>query len=253
MLSTNIFKVRASLNDWRDFKYKSTNLPLREAVDFRPWNSPIEDQLHLGSCTGQAVVGAYELMLKKQFPDQFIDLSRLFVYYNARLLEGNVDEDQGAYVKDAIKAVYKYGICSEDLWPYDVELFALPPSITSYEDASLRTIKNYYKVEGLKNILDAVNAEYPVVASMQVYSNFDNFVTTTNFVLPMPTKTDDLLGGHAVVIVGYDLLKKLILCRNSFGVDWGLEGYFWIPFDYIATEFSDCWIFDIDVKGKMQK
>jgi C1A family cysteine protease len=247
----NRFKVRTSLDDWRDLKYKSTKLPLKEAVDFRPWASPVEDQLHLGSCTGQAVVGAYELMLKRQQPQSYKDLSRLFVYYNARLLEGNLDEDLGAYVKDAVKAVYKYGVCSEDLWPYDIELFAIPPSIASYDDASHRTIKNYYKVEGLKNILDAVNSGYPVVASMQVYSNFDDVETTPDFILPYPTKNHDVVGGHAVVIVGYNLLKKLILCRNSFGNQWGLGGHFWVPFDYVASDFSDNWIFDIDIKGEM--
>jgi C1A family cysteine protease len=252
MPSTNRFKVRASLSDWRDFRYKSTKLPLKESVDFRPWSSKVEDQLHLGSCTGQAVVGAYELILKKQLPENFKELSRLFVYYNARLIEGNVEEDQGAYVKDAVKAVYKYGVCSEELWPYDIDLFALPPSIASYEDAAHRTIKNYYKVEGLTNILDAVNSGYPVIASMQVYSNFDEVETTPNFILPHPTKNDDVVGGHAIVVVGYDLLKKLILCRNSFGDKWGLAGHFWIPFDYVVANFSDNWIFDIDIKGEMQ-
>lgn len=242
------FKVRAGINDWRDFSYASSNNPLREVVDLRPWSSPVENQAHLGSCTGQAVVGAYELMVKKQYPEQFEDLSRLFVYYNARLIEGNVDEDEGAYIRDAVKAVNKYGICAESFWPYDIELFAMTPPISSYTDARNRTIKKYYRVEGLKNILDALSNDYPVVAGMQVYSSFDDIEAIENFILPMPTVKDDIIGGHAVVIVGYDLLKKLVLCRNSFGPDWCRGGHFWVPFEYVRNNFSDCWIFDIDVK-----
>jgi C1A family cysteine protease len=246
----NRFKVRGTIPDWRDFIYKSSNNPLRDVVDLRPWASPVENQLHLGSCVGQAVVGAYELLIKKNNSTDFEDLSKLFVYYNARLIEGHVDEDDGAYVRDAVKAVYTYGICAEKLWPYDTSLFSVSPTINSYEDAKLRTIKNYYKVNGLNNILDALNRDYPIVASMHVYSNFNNIEYSKDFILTMPSAADDLIGGHALVLVGYDLNKKLVLCRNSFGEHWCMNGYFWVPFDYISMNFIDNWIFDIDVNKR---
>jgi C1A family cysteine protease len=244
---TDRFKVRGTVPDWRDFIYKSSNSPLRDSVDLRPWASAVENQFHLGSCVGQAVVGAYELLLRKNNPAEFEDLSRLFVYYNARLMEGHVNEDDGAYVRDAIKAVYTYGICLEKLWPYDTGLFSVPPTVNSYEDATHRTIKNYYKVNGLGNILDALNQDRPIVASMQVYSNFDNLEDSVDYTLTMPTASDNILGGHAVVLVGYNLAKKLILCRNSFGADWGIAGYFWVPFEYVSTNFMDNWTFDINL------
>jgi len=246
----NRFKVRGTITDWRDLIYKSSNNPLRDAVDLRPWASPIENQLHLGSCVGQAVVGAYELLIRKNSPADFEDLSKLFVYYNARLIEGHVNEDEGAYVRDAVKAVYIHGICAEKLWPYDTAMFSVPPTVISYEDAKLRTIKNYYKVNGLNNMLDALNRDYPIVASMHVYSNFDSLEYSKDYILPMPTASDDLLGGHALVLVGYDLNKKLMLCRNSFGQDWGMAGYFWTPFDYISANFMDNWIFDISLNKR---
>ena len=86
-----LFGVKADKIDWRDRPYNfARDANPRDVVDLRPWASPVEDQLHLGSCVGQAVVGAYELMINKQFPSQFIDLSRLFVYYNARALDNMI-------------------------------------------------------------------------------------------------------------------------------------------------------------------
>jgi len=242
------FKVKADPRDWRDRYYNFARIESpKDRVDLRPWASPVEDQLHLGSCVGQAVVGAYELLLNKADRKKFTDLSRLFVYYNARLLDNAVDEDVGAYVRDGIKAVNKYGVCSEMSWPYLIERFAQAPSIQSYEDARRRLIKKYYRIETIEDTVDALNANCPVVTSMNVYDSFDDLEYSKSHILPMPRASEDLIGGHAVTFVGYDLPKKLFLARNSFGKDWGDDGYFWVPFDYAEKDFMDSWIFDIEL------
>jgi C1A family cysteine protease len=241
------FRVRADPLDWRDRYYNFARIEQpRDYVDLRIWASPVEDQLHLGSCVGQAVVGAYELLLNKADRNRFTDLSRLFVYYNARLLDNAVEEDVGAYVRDGIKAVNKYGVCSESTWPYLVERFAQAPSIQSYEDAQRRLIKKYYRIDDIKDIIDALNTDSPVVTSMNVYDSFDE-LDRGKKILPMPRASEDLIGGHAVTFVGYDLPKKLFLARNSFGTDWGEDGYFWVPFDYAEKDFMDNWTFDIEL------
>jgi C1A family cysteine protease len=239
-------KVKADPIDWRDRYYNFARIESpRERVDLRLWASPVEEQLHLGSCVGQAVVGAYELMLNKIDKSKFIDLSRLFVYYNARLLDNETAEDVGAYVRDGIKAVEKYGVCSEQSWPYLINRFAEPPSINSYDEARQRTIKKYYRLADIKDIIDALNADYPVVTSMNVYDSFEELEDSKNYILPMPTANENLIGGHAVTFVGYDLPKKLFLARNSFGENWCMDGYFWVPFDYAEKDFMDSWVFDI--------
>jgi len=242
------FRVRADPVDWRDRYYNFARIESpRDIVDLRPWTSPIEDQLHLGSCVGQAVVGAYELLLNKADRTKFTDLSRLFVYYNARLLDNIPEEDVGAYVRDGIKAVNKYGICSESIWPYLVEKFAYAPSIQSYEDARSRIIKKYYRLKNVKDMVDALNADLPVVTSFNVYDSFSDLEYSKNSILSMPRSNENLIGGHAVTFVGYDLSKKLFLARNSFGEDWGDLGYFWVPFDYAEKDFMDSWTFDIEL------
>lgn len=204
----------------------------------------IEDQLSLSSCTANAIVGNYELLLKMQYPEKFVDLSRLFVYYNARLIDGTVNEDIGAYLKDGIKALKEYGVCQEKLWPYNINNFAIRPSIESYEDAKFRNIKNYYRLDTLDDMLDALNNNLPVLFGMLVYTTFDG-ITKENSTLDIDNKPS--AGGHAVSLVGYDLSAKKILARNSFGDDWGDGGYFWVTFQYVESEIMDAWVFDIDL------
>lgn len=238
--------VKADQEDLRDFVYIPRNIPLLDTVDLRPFASPVEDQRQLGSCIGNAIVGAYELLLLRNNPTKFIDLSRLFVYYNARLLEGHPETDEGAYIRDGIAAVRKYGICSERIWPYHIQNFALVPSISSYLDATSRNIKNYYRISTVNDAINALSAGYPIIVGLLVYSEFAD-ITPENYILSVPDTDAQPLGGHAMCLVGYDLAKQLILVRNSFGVDWGDGGYCWIPFEYARTEFLDMWLFDINL------
>ena len=242
------YNVRQDPNDWRDLPYSFARQPLRESVDLRQWASPVESQGHLGSCTGNAVVGAYELLLNKEMPKNFTDLSRLFVYYNARLMENVVNEDVGAYVRDAVKAVQKYGVCRESIWPYHIADYAITPSIASYDDAKNRNIKNYYRIATLEDMLDALNKEWPIVFSMRVYASFDELYFRGDSTR-MPEKGESPIGAHAMCFVGYDLNKKVMIARNSFGPDWGIDGYCYVPFDYVRQEVMDSWIFDIELSA----
>jgi C1A family cysteine protease len=190
-------------------------------------------------------VGVYELLINFEKEHQ-LDLSRLFVYYNARLIEDAVQQDVGAYVRDVVKALKQYGVCAESVWPYNIDKFAAEPTPESYTDARSRTIKNYYRISGLPGALDALNNNWPVLFGMEVYPEFDD-ITTADPVLQMPNKDAEPIGGHAMCLVGYDLDKKLVIARNSFGPNWADHGYCYIPFDYVTNEFVDMWVFDIDL------
>ena len=244
----SVFKVRADPYDNRDYLYvRSSSSKLKSTVDLRTWASAVEDQLHLGSCVGQAIVGAFELMVNKSYPERFVDLSRLFVYYNARLLDNWVNEDVGAYVRDGVKSLAQWGVCSELLWPYIVDKFANTPSVESYLDAKNRIIKKYYRVKTLDDCLYALSDDYPVVISMHVFNSFYDLELPGRAVLSMPGEWEELIGGHAVTLVGYDINKKQFITRNSFGPVWGDRGYFLMPFEYLEKYTMDNWIFDIEL------
>lgn len=238
------YRLVADQIDWRDQYYNYAKCSLQESVDMRSMASGIQSQRELGSCTAQAIVSAYEILLKNEHPDKFVDLSPLFVYYNSRYVEGTINEDAGAYLRDALKAVDHYGICEESAWPYDINKFTFRPPPEAYQNAKKYRIKRYKRLTNLDNILDSLSSRHPVVTGIMVYSGFER-ITGENPVLPMPSDTDTELGAHAILLVGYDLSKQQVLAQNSFGSTWGQNGYFWIPFDYINQELTDAWIFDI--------
>ena len=214
----------------------------------REWDSLVEDQGTLGSCEGNAITNAYELQVKRLYPEKFVELSRLFVYYNSRLLDNSVMEDAGAYLRDGMKAIQKFGICSEKLWPYDIKKFTVKPTEECYKDAESRTITSYQSLDTLDEVLHAINDNKPVVIGVTVYDSF-NLVSKENPVIRNPIENEkDSGGGHAMTIVGYDIPKKQFLIKNSFGTDWGDNGYGWLPFDYAEAEGFEKWVFDISVK-----
>lgn len=231
--------------DWRDKYYKVSHSPIRERVDFRLKASGIEQQSSLGSCTSQAIVGAYELIVKRDYPDSFVELSPLFLYYNSRLQDSTINEDVGAYPRDALKAAKQYGICTEELWPYDVLKFNVRPTDECYADALNSTVENYYRLVGVNDITNALNAENPVIAGIRVFNSIEQ-ITTDDPVLKMPDPYEEPIGAHAILFVGYDLDKRQILARNSFGSSWGDGGHFWIPFDYCTNQLTDAWIIEIN-------
>jgi len=216
-------------------------------VTLQEWASPVEEQLRLGSCTAQAVVGAYELLLNMHYPDKFVNLSRLFLYYNARQFENEVSKDVGAYIVDAIRALRDYGICTEELWPYDITKFNVTPTPACYLNARSRTIEMAYNVPTVDSILRMLAAGRPVVFGTDVYNNFYD-ITNSDFVLKMPPTSEEPIGSHAMCVIGYDSATKMFQVRNSFGDDWGDKGNCLISYDYAKANFSDMWAFDICIK-----
>jgi C1A family cysteine protease len=231
--------------DIRDRIYLTKGLPLRESVDLREWDSVIEDQGDLGSCSANAMTNAYELSVRRQFPDKFVELSRLFVYYNSRLLHQETDRDVGAYIRSTLSAVKHQGICREELWPYDISKFSVEPDLACYQDASTRTITNYNLIDGVNDMLEILNQNKPIIIGLTVYPSF-NYVDKNNPRIYLPNDRElDQGGGHAMTIVGYDIVKRQFIVKNSFGRHWGNNGYGWLPFEYVDTESFETWTFDI--------
>lgn len=240
------YKIKTlSSYDDDDLIYRSNNSKtLRSSVDLRECDTLVEDQQSLGSCTSSALTSAYELMVKMNNPNDYVELSDLFVYYNARLTEGSVDRDAGIYLRTGLEVMKRYGVCQESLWPYDLDKWDDKPSDEAYRDATKRRIKNYQRLLSTYYITEVLNDNKPVVFGIEVYDSFmelDDRISTVSF----PSRKEKSQGGHAMCMIGYDLQKRLFLAKNSFGTDWGMKGYCWIPFDYIRQEGYDCWTFDI--------
>ena len=236
---------RPDLPDHRDLIYGAinTSAPLPIKVDLRPLCSPVDDQGNIGSCTGHAIVGAMEYLENKQ-SESFADFSRLFVYYNERLMEGTVEHDAGARIRDGIKVVANTGCCIEGLWPYEVSKYKDKPTQDAYDNAANHKILEYRRVTSFDDLKAALAEDNPVVFGFTVYESFMSQAVAKTGLMPMPGRNERSEGGHAVCAVGYDDETKTVTVRNSWGPNWGDHGYFHMPYAYISNYnlCDDFWV-----------
>ena len=228
--------------DQRDYLYKVIKpvIKLKKEVDLSGICSKVEDQGRLGSCTSQALAGNLEF-LDKKIDNNYSDVSRLFIYYNERALINSVEYDSGASLRDGIKTLKNDGACNEKLWPYLISKFDDKPPLKCYNEAKTHRIVSYHRINSLQEMLTCLTEGYPFVFGFTVYESFQSPKVGKSGVVNMPKKNESTLGGHAVMAVGYSQSKKRFLVRNSWGKEWGMSGYFTMPFKYLETLAGDFW------------
>jgi len=230
---------------------------LLPAVDLRAHCPPIEDQGSLGSCTANAAVALIEYF-ERRASGKHIDASRLFVYKVTRDILGWTG-DTGTYLRTTMGALVLFGAPPERYWPYDGTPSAInvhydvePTSFCFAFGADFKAIK-YYRLDGpgvtgpslLAAIRQYVAAGLPSMFGFPVYPEYDS--PLPGGLIPFPSPTSPLRGGHANVVVGYDDNKMIgadkgaLLVRNSWGTGWGDAGYGWMSYRYVtealATDF----------------
>ncbi len=223
--------------DNRDFMFRKVyRIPakLPRSVDLRPQCSKVEDQGQLGSCTANALAGATEFLLIKD-KKPYADLSRLFIYYNERVIEHTVNQDSGAMIRDGIKTLAKQGVCPEKLWPYDIKKFTKKPTPTCYKQALQYEITSYQRIDTIDEMRSCLADGFPFVFGFTVYDSFESQQVAKTGVVPMPKPGENVMGGHAVLGVGYNDAQKRFIVRNSWGEGWGMKGYFTIPYNYLSN------------------
>jgi C1A family cysteine protease len=243
-------------------KYSSTRFAsksLPSKVDLRKHMTEIEVQGGTNSCTANAVAGAYEYLIQKHQGETH-DVSRLFIYYNARYLDESSEEieDEGSYIFMAIQGLQEYGACSEAAWDFDEEMVNEEPNEEAYEEASA------FLVEETENIpleLDAWKSAlaegYPIIFGISTFNSFDSHKRPG--LVPTPTKNEaerEEHGGHAMLCVGYSDKDQVFIVRNSWGTDWGDDGYCYISYKYMMNpEYNDgdCWIIKRIEEGEINE
>lgn len=234
------------LPDQRDILYSAVRpVPavLPPAIDLRPFCSPVENQGNLGSCTGNALAGALEFLEKKDNV-RFVNLSRLFIYYNERVIEHSVKSDSGAMIRDGIRTLKRQGVCSERKWPYVVSKFGVKPSPACYKEGLEHQILSYQRILTLDQMRACLAEGFPFVFGFTVYESFESQQVAKSGVVQMPPSGERVVGGHAVLAVGYNDSEERFVVRNSWGTDWGMKGYFTMPYAYLADRnlSDDFWV-----------
>ena len=223
------------LPDHRDFLYAAPTqvlVQLPTSVDLTGKCPPVYDQGQLGSCTANAIAAAIEFDRLKEGLEDFIP-SRLYIYYNERAMEGTINSDSGAQIRDGIKSVAKKGACPEDEWPYNITMYQERPTDACYKDALQYKVKSYTRVvQNLNQMKGCLASGFPFVFGFTVYNGFQPAVEGDGHV-PMPAPGGGMVGGHAVLAVGYDDASQWFIVRNSWGVIGQMKGYFTIPYAYL--------------------
>ncbi len=232
--------------DQRDHRYAAppANLTaLPRSVDLRRRCPAVYNQGALGSCTANAIGGAIEFDRLKQKLSDFVP-SRLFIYYNERKIEGTVDIDSGAMIRDGIKSVASQGVCPEPEWPYVISKFAQKPPANAYRDALEDRAVSYQRlIQDLNQMKGCLASGYPFIFGFTVYESFETPSVARTGHAPLPESGERAVGGHAVIAVGYDDARERFLARNSWGSRWGMSGYFTMPYAYLIQPglTADLW------------
>lgn len=224
---------------------KSVTLPT--SVDLRGTNMPpVYDQGNVGSCTGNSSAGAIQFERRKQGLSPDFVPSRLFLYYNARVLAGDVDEDGGAQIRDVIKGAVSCGAPAETDWPYDETQVLTKPSDAAYSSGKLDLPVQYKRIQpSLWNYKQCLASGFPFVFGFTVYESFESPQVAQTGQVPMPGPNEGILGGHAVMGSGYDDSTQRFLVRNSWSTNWGQAGFFTVPYEFMdpATGIAaDFWV-----------
>jgi C1A family cysteine protease len=234
--------------DQRDFRYipppkLARALPPR--VDMRAGFTAPFNQGELGSCTANAIAGALQFDEEREGSKTPVMPSRLFIYYNERALEGTVDSDSGAQIRDGIKTVARRGFCSEAMWPYDIRRFTTKPTAQCYRAALKDRVSQYLRLDhsSALPLMTCLASGFPFVFGFSVYESFESPRVAQTGVVSLPRAGERVLGGHAVVACGYDQKTSRFTVRNSWGARWGMAGYFTMPFEYLtnANLSGDFW------------
>lgn len=246
-MNNHVYGWRAQKPDFRDHQFCQLVAPqhLPQSIDLRSECPPIYDQGQLGSCTANALSGAVEFDLMKEKLDVFVP-SRLFIYYNERAMEGTINQDAGAEIRDGIKTLNTLGVCPETVWPYNIQEFTVKPSDTAYQDAKAFLALAYKAIDNthIINLKSALAQKFPIICGITLYESFESDYVATTGKVSMPSHHESCLGGHAVMCVGYDDHSQRFVMRNSWGVDWGMKGYFTLPYAYLTNSnlASDFWV-----------
>lgn len=238
---------RRDLPDRRDRIYAAPIAPIKlpPSIDLRSKCPPVLNQGDIGSCVAHAIANAHLFSQKAQEAPVLFLPSRLFIYYNARAKIGTVNSDSGASIRDGIKSVVRQGVPPESCWPYVPRKFREKAPRPCYIEAMKHQALEYRRVlQQLSQLKGALASGRPVVFGFSVFESFESAAVTRTGKVPMPGADEDMLGGHAVLAVGYNDVSRRFTVMNSWGTSWGNRGYFTMPYEYLLDSnlSDDFWV-----------
>lgn len=234
------------------------------ACDLRVWSTPVRDQGQLNSSAAFAVARVVEFLHKRVYGER-LDLSRLFLYWQARHLLG-LRGDSGATIRATLRAFVKFGAPPTDLWPYtdQADAFDREPGPKMYEHGTTYQSAEYCCIDPvhlnvppgftLERVKMYLTAGVPLAFGVFLFPSF--MQTNRPGAIPLPGPGEEPRWKQAVVAMGFDDTLEVInsrygtrsvgalLMQNSWGTQWGTTGFGFVPYDYVLKRFArDFWMY----------
>ena len=258
-MAKHVYNLLPDTIDNRDHLFSRIALPTKAptSIDLRSKCSPVTNQGTLGSCTSNAIASGLMEYVQLKNGQVLIPLSRLYHYYKERVMLGTVNQDSGAMIRDGMKIAVANGVCPELDWLYIISQFMMPPPASADALAVNHRLTSYQRVTNSTDIKRSLIEGYPVVMGMPIFTSFESDQVAKDGKVPMPKRGEENLGGHAVLIAGYidnppsilhsissyftGMVKGCFIVRNSWGVEWGDDGYFYLPYEFVSKYVTDIW------------
>ena len=231
---SRVYNLKPQKEDKRDYMYEPHLLETPSThflSDVQMISCPILDQGSLGSCVSNATYALFYILSTRK-----ISLSRLQLYMTSRAIDGSsLTEDAGATVRGCMKAVSKYGLTNENIWSYNILNFdKLAPSDAFRNLYKLNKFVYTFIKQDLNSIKQVLASGKPIIIGILIYSSFESNNAFNYGIISIPNTTkEELLGGHAILLIGYDDKTKVFKFQNSWGIGWGDKGYGYMPYDYV--------------------
>lgn len=234
-------------------------------IDGKDYTTPIRDQGVCGSCYAFAPIGALEALynIKNNDPDLDIDLSEQSIvsctYWYPYMNRGCCGGTPGFTIAFLLIS----GVPLESCFPYQAvdsrgrDALDCPYGLPSNEPVKCsdrcsewrnQVIKiggeGFQAIDDVNSIKIAISTYGPVVTGFEVYEDFKDYSEGV-----YKYQTGDFLGWHGVSIVGYDDAQGCWICKNSWGTEWGENGWFRIAYGECQIE-KICHYFTSYTKSK---
>jgi phycocyanin beta chain len=247
-------KRRAKANPpyWNTSTNSPENSGCADIVDRRSYQTSVKDQDDRGTCVAHAALANLEAILKGQNGLE-IDLSEQYAHWLFMKFQGLDQCDDGITATHAARYLSQKGVCEERYCPYEnretVETHCTSEPSQQAQQNAKYGIGGYALIDRIgffgpsianPDYLEAILCHgYDIVFGIYVqWGNPDNNgiydVLLDEYGNP---QASDINSGHAMLMVGYNRSATLpyFICKNSWGTGEGINGYFYLSYDYIRT------------------
>lgn len=236
--------------DARDLEYRPRLQPLPNELECRPTDRFVMSQVG-SSCTGHAVAAMANAVLSAQGDPTHVSPYMLYALAR-RYDEFPGDADEGSSLRGALKGWYYHGVLPDSGWP-SLDVDPAPDVDHDQKTAALarqRPLGAFYRVNAtrLDDLQSAISELSAIVVAASIHDGWNEPVVVKRTVkrkkqemhVITRTSTSKAIGGHAFCLVGYNEVGFLV--QNSWGTQWGHNGFATLPYDDWLESGYDAWV-----------